>query len=1456
MKKHLLFLIVFFVGYVCNAQTVTAPASGSGSAEDPWQIASLENLYWIAADSGRWGYSYLQTADINAAVTAEWFDTKGWLPIGDAVTEFSGSYDGNGYSIDSLYINRTGEKNIGLFGLAEQAFLRNIILSNAQISGRINVGCLVGLAVNGTSVERCYTHGEVSVQDTCGGGMFGGLKLCEVNECYSSGTVTGSEDAWGVGGFSGATWMQDTWIGDCYSTCSVSGTIYVGGFVGINEGNVFHCYSNGNVTGSGEYIGGLIGFTDPVFMADIVTACFWDSDRAGTAGSSGGTGASSAEMKTVSTFTDAGWDFTDIWAMEESVNDGYPYLPWNAKEIDPIAVAPEAGDGSANTPFQISTLENLYWIAADSSRWVCHYIQTADIDATPTLTWFGGKGWKPIGNGNMAFTGAYNGQGHTIDHLFICDSLTDALGLFAISQTAIFCNLNMTNINIRGANAVGGLLGVADALTEIRHCHSSGIIRGECEVGMLLGWSRNSKILNCHTSGTVYGNTTNIGGLIGMAEESAIFNCYSYSQVNPFHPYGYCVGGLIGALYRSNLLHAYSSGDVCGGTSIGGQVGGLIGNSRESSVKCCYSTGNAIGVNCSGGLIGECENTLLKDCYSRGNVEGNSRIGGLAGLVYVNSQIENCYSTGSIQGVLSLAGGLIGERYDSPVTNSFWDTQTSGFSVSEGGEGKTTAEMNSLATFSDAGWDFTDIWQMDAGVNNAYPFLNEKIYSIPIVSTDRVKNISAASADLWGSILYLGDTAPTQYGVCWNTWGNPKITDNKTEEGGISVTGSYISQMTGLQANTFYYARSYATNAGGTAYGEIITFFTQPLLTTAPSGAGSEEDPYRIASLENLFWIFEDSSRWCSHCIQTQDIDASPTTSWFDGQGWLPFPQEGSYNGQGYVIDHLYINRPTKDYIGLFATASKVINLTLTNVNITGKDYVGSLAGMNNNFVYIDNCHGSGNVSGQSTVGGLIGWSQQSRVMNCSFNGTVNGNVETGGLVGANGMGSISFCYSSASVNGAEYIGGLTGRNWGGLYNSYSTGNVSGSAYIGGLSGAAVGSGYSPATIDRCYSAGHVSGDSLTGGLNGAFSLEFTTIINSFWDVETSGQPASAGGGTGKTSAEMKTRTTFSDSGWAFPDLWGMDNALNAGYPYLLWQVDPEPVIETLDIVSIKTDSAEVRYRISYLGLPFPVHGICVSDSTHPTVEGRRTLNGPADSTGDFISLLYPLESNTQYYVRAYATNTIGTFYGDILSFTTFENALPLISGLTVSNIDTASVLASAEIQILGFPFPVQHGFCWSRENTPTLENDKVELGKADSTGIFSNEIQGLLPNARYCIRAYATNAQGTAYSDTLWFTTLKTESDDRIPNTFQLAANYPNPFNPTTTIRYALPEAGMVRLVIYDIAGRPVRTLVHSQQAAGYRSVVWDGCDDDGKILGSGMYIYRLQANDFTDTKKMVLMK
>jgi hypothetical protein len=96
----------------------------------------------------------------------------------------------------------------------------------------------------------------------------------------------------------------------------------------------------------------------------------------------------------------------------------------------------------------------------------------------------------------------------------------------------------------------------------------------------------------------------------------------------------------------------------------------------------------------------------------------------------------------------------------------------------------------------------------------------------------------------------------------------------------------------------------------------------------------------------------------------------------------------------------------------------------------------------------------------------------------------------------------------------------------------------------------------------------------------------------------------------------------------------------------------------------------------------------------------------------------------------------------------------------------------------------------------------------------------------------------------------------DLIPDVYALHQNYPNPFNPVTTLRYDLPEDAMVSITIYDVMGRRVKSLVNTTQVAGYRSVRWDATNSFGEPVSAGMYIYMIQAGQFTKTKKMVLLK
>ncbi|MDP6820055.1 MAG: T9SS type A sorting domain-containing protein, partial [Candidatus Marinimicrobia bacterium] len=103
---------------------------------------------------------------------------------------------------------------------------------------------------------------------------------------------------------------------------------------------------------------------------------------------------------------------------------------------------------------------------------------------------------------------------------------------------------------------------------------------------------------------------------------------------------------------------------------------------------------------------------------------------------------------------------------------------------------------------------------------------------------------------------------------------------------------------------------------------------------------------------------------------------------------------------------------------------------------------------------------------------------------------------------------------------------------------------------------------------------------------------------------------------------------------------------------------------------------------------------------------------------------------------------------------------------------------------------------------------------------------------------------------------TLAIDPASLIPDVFAMHQNYPNPFNPVTQIRYDLPEDSYVSITIYDIMGRNIKSLVNTDQTAGYRSIRWNATNDLGEPVSAGMYIYMIQAGEFRQTRKMVLLK
>jgi filamentous hemagglutinin family protein len=286
------------------------------------------------------------------------------------------------------------------------------------------------------------------------------------------------------------------------------------------------------------------------------------------------------------------------------------------------------------------------------------------------------------------------------------------------------------------------------------------------------------------------------------------------------------------------------------------------------------------------------------------------------------------------------------------------------------------------------------------------------------------------------------------------------------------------------------------------------------------------------------------------------NIDATATSGWNSNAGFAPIGNSssifaGKFDGLGHTISGLKIDRPTTDYVGLFGyTGSSAIiqNVALVDGTITGQSYLGGLVGYNSGTIsnsYSTGAVNGGAVGGNGTVighnvGGLVGYNDGT-ISNSYSTGAITGIADVGGLVGDNESSrTISNSYSTGAVTGVTGtgdvgdVGGLVGENRGTISNSYSTGAVTGTNYVGGL----VGYGYG-GSISKTYSTGAVNGTASIGGLLGGYGGG--SITNSYWDKETSGWDTSAGG-TGKTTAGM-TQYEFGEiGGWNFADTWWMSD--------------------------------------------------------------------------------------------------------------------------------------------------------------------------------------------------------------------------------------------------------------------------------------------------------------------------
>ncbi len=1074
---------------------------------------------------------------------------------------------------DSVTVKNLGLTNINFNGnsyaggIAAKA--QALVVKKCFVTGTINqigageiIGGLVGRVLGRVFiVEDSYTDVEINTDDISYVAGF----VCYIDEAsegsyitrsYSLGNITG-DSTYTVAGFIAKHEAPNCIISECYNTGNVVAGKRIGGFIAMNKDAIIKdCYNIGNVTvhstdklqEAGVFCGynkkvsiensyavgkiifdngldttitdrGFVGrqYAKPGKTSALGIACFFDSTISNQNADSFAVPTNTVAMMTENTFTDSGWNFTDVW----KVTNNYPNLIQNVNpNLEPLPVTgatQPAGAGTEADPYQIATLGNLSWLTQNYAAWNSHFIQTADIDISETATWDynddngdgdryndrndisddgENEGWLPIGG---EFQGVYNGDGHTISGLTI-NKATGHLGFFNTIKLSTVKNLGLINININGPDYIGGLTGT---------CYGN-------------------LIENCYATGIITSDSTHsrIGGLVGYISgktvDATITNSYANVKIIDAQKY---VGGFIGNIKQpasATITDCYSKGDIINGTE---SVGGFIGKIEKSDkilINECYSTGNVGGDKYSGGFVGYSKDgPIISNSYSLGNIiqpanGESSYIGGFCGY-NKGAVIENSYSIGSIAFILPdttiVRNGFTGKQKGT-IKACFFDAEVSNQDSSSSAIAKTTSEMMSETTFSDSSWDVASVWTVDFNYPNLKNNLNTDLEPMPVITSTEPAGVGT-EADPY-QIATLGN-------LSW-------LTQN------YSAWNKFYLQVADIDAKFTKYWDDADDNGDGDKYNDPND------LTTVGTNDG---------------WLpielFNGSYNGDEKVIDSLTINRSAVTS---GLGFFKQISGGTIENLGLTN----VNIKGSILIGALAATCKqntVKNcyttgtMTLTTTEKSYK-YGGMFANIVSGISEISNCYSEVNIIGTPLsyyIGGFVGNIKgvpAGSISDCYTTGNItNAGQSCGGFVGKNENEEfiLDKCYSTGNISSTERSGGFVGYNKSKavISNCYSLGNVTciseKEVEFGGFCGY-----NNSAEIKNSYSIGsvvftNVTDSTDTTGVGFAGRNKNGTITACFFDKTVSNQDSSAVA-LGKTTVEMLNASTFKDAGWDFINVW------------------------------------------------------------------------------------------------------------------------------------------------------------------------------------------------------------------------------------------------------------------------------------------------------------------------------
>ena len=978
----------------------------------------LDNDYVLAADLDKnsAGYSSIASGSANGG--------SGFAPLGDDTTSFTGSFDGNGYTISNLTISRPSTDYVGLFGYTGSgATVSNVTLADADVVGNNWVGALVGNHT-GSDIRNVSAGGTITGRDYVGGAV-GQIRNANVADSSASGQVTGTAEF--VGGLVG---RLET--GGSIQQSHATSTVVANG--------------TGNTQNHVDQIGGLVGH----FSGDAIT-------NSSAAGNVTATSSKVNEIGGLAGLYDGSGDITNSSA-SGNVSSEYKETGGLVGEVDSGSIIDSSATGTVTAD-------------GDDVGGLVGEFDGGEIDNASAT----GDVHSPAG-GIGGLVGDHDPAGHLTDSYATGDVNGSSYtgGLVGTMRAGNVTDSYATgDISGDGDHSIGGLIGWNIDGDYVVDSYATGNVTASTTDGMvggLIGQHDGADVIRSNASGAVDG-TDSVGGLIGDTDAGSVIHSNATGSVTGDE----YVGGLLGTV-RSGSGNV-SSSNATGSINGNNRVGGLVGRFRGDYIKNSYATGSVDDTGTSeynfGGLVGRFSNGgHITDSYATGSVYNTGRnTGGLVGYLKDSGEVTNSSATGNVTGEDANVGGLIGLNAGSgEVANSSATGNVTGNSDQVGGligrhEGTTvtTSSATGIVSGSDSVGGLVGYSTSTVTGSNATGSVNgiNEIGGLVGYSTSTVTE-SIATGSINGTSKVGGLVGHNDEGTVTESTATGSVN-------GTSIVGGLVGSNAGTATDSNATGDvSGSDNVGGFAGSNIDSI-------NKSFAAGN------VSISNNIGGGLVGSNGWGGHVTEsyaTGTVSGSATKvgGLIGENGVHPSATSGATVTNSYATSNVSGSDNVGGLVGV--TFSDVYNSSATGT-VSGSDNVGGLVGSVDGG-YVNESNSTGTVSGSDNVGGLVGTS--SGTVNKSYTtGTVTGNVSVGGFVGYTASGAIDRSYMTGAVTGNQSVGGFVGNvtDTSTVNRSYAAGTVTGNDSVGGFAGVNDG------TVSDAYWDTQTTGQSSSAGGTG-----------------------------------------------------------------------------------------------------------------------------------------------------------------------------------------------------------------------------------------------------------------------------------------------------------------------------------------------------------------------------------